>query len=176
MGTEWQPLTWILFHTIALNYNDNYKNEYYNFFDTFKTIIPCKICRDHYIGNISKEDMNFDNNINIDKIFNWTVDLHNIVNKMNHKKVWSYEEARKNYENNTMNHKMLKFFLFEYIRANFKKNPSKTTELLKMIKTIPYVLPDSDKKNMLIEFKEKFELNRNTLKQWLLTFLIILKK
>jgi hypothetical protein len=26
--TEWQRMTWNIFHTIALNYNDKYKNEY----------------------------------------------------------------------------------------------------------------------------------------------------
>ena len=47
--------------------------------------------------NVNKEHLSFENNINPERIFNWTVDLHNEVNKMHHKKVWSYDEARNFY-------------------------------------------------------------------------------
>ena len=39
---EWQPLTWHIFHTIALNYNSEYKEQYITFFNSIKNIIPCK--------------------------------------------------------------------------------------------------------------------------------------
>ena len=42
--------------------------------------------------------MSIENNINKDRIFNWTVDLHNTVNKMNHKRTWSYEESNNYYQ------------------------------------------------------------------------------
>ena len=57
MSTTWQPLSWIIFHTLALNYNDNYQQHYINFFETFRKIIPCSICRNHYNQNINKENM-----------------------------------------------------------------------------------------------------------------------
>jgi hypothetical protein len=85
--TEWQRITWTFLHTITLNYNDQYKQEYLNFFDTLKTIIPCKICRNHYIQNITN------NNVKCDKIFNWTVDLHNSVNKQRGKHRFTESES-----------------------------------------------------------------------------------
>jgi len=173
--TEWQQITWNIFHTLTLNYNDNYKQEYIIFFNSLKIIIPCRMCRNHYIENINKENMEIEKNINSDQIFNWTVDLHNSVNKMNKKKIWSYDEARKYYTDNKFNNKLLKFFIFDYIKTNFKKNFEKTTELLKMINTLPYLYPYEEKRNKLIDFKEKFELNRDNIKKWLYTFLIILK-
>jgi hypothetical protein len=106
--TEWQQITWNLFHTVSLNYNDNYKQEYIIFFNSLKTIIPCRMCRNHYIENISKENMEIEKNINSDRIFNWTIDLHNSVNKMNRKKIWNYDEARKYYERNNFNNKVLR--------------------------------------------------------------------
>ena len=173
--TEWQRITWHLFHTVSLNYNDEYKQEYINFFESLKVIIPCRMCRNHYIQNISKENMEIDKNINNERIFNWTIDLHNSVNKMNHKKLWSYDEARKFYEHNNFNNRVLKFFIFDYVRTNFRKNFDKTTALLKMINTLPYLYPNEEKRKKLIDFKEKFELNRDNIKKWLLAFLIILK-
>jgi hypothetical protein len=173
--TEWQRLSWHIFHTLTLNYNDKYKEEYITFFNSFKIIIPCKICRNHYNENIKKENMKIEKNINNERIFNWTIDLHNTVNKMHHKKLWSYEEARNYYKNNNFNDNVLKFFIYNYIKSNFKKNYEKTTNLIKMINTLPYIHPNEEKRNKLIDFKEKFELNKFTIKKWLLVFFIIIK-
>ena len=173
--TQWQRITWQLFHTLSLNYNDNYKEQYIVFFDSLKVIIPCGICRNHYIENINKENMHIEDNINGDRIFNWTIDLHNSVNKMHRKKIWSYSEARAYYERNNFSNILLKFFIFEYIRANFRKNYEKTNALLRMINILPYLYPHEEKRNKLIDFREKFELNRDNIRKWLLAFLIILK-
>ena len=173
--TEWQRATWILFHTIALNYNDQYKVEYVNFFDSLKTTIPCKICRNHYIENINKEHLSFDNNINPERIFNWTIDLHNEVNRMTHKGIWSYDDARNFYTRYNFHNGVLKFVILQYVRANFRKGPEKTEGLFRMLRSIVYLHPDEDRRNKLIGFKEKFELNRETTRNWLLAILMIIK-
>ncbi len=175
--TEWQPLTWHIFHTIALNYNEEYKDKYITFFNTFKTIIPCKICREHFIKNINKPDMSMsiENNINNERFFNWTVDLHNLVNKMNHKTQWSYDYALKHYTSNNFNNGIYKLFIMEYVKNNFRKAPLKTLEVLNMLKTLPYFHPNKEIRNKLIDFSTKFELNRKSIKKWLVAFLIILK-
>jgi len=173
--TEWQPITWILFHTLALDYDEIYKDHYINFFESFQTIIPCKTCRNHYKENINNNNMSIINNINKDKIFNWTIDLHNNVNKMNKTKLWTYDEAKIYYSNNKINNNMLKIFIFSYIRTNFRKNPNKTNELIRMIKSVAYIYPEMDKKTKLIDFSEKFELKRDNFKKWLFAFIIILK-
>jgi hypothetical protein len=169
--TEWQPLTWRLFHNIALNYDNQYKDQYISFFETMKTIIPCKICRDHY--NQQLNTMNIQDNM--DRIFNWTIDLHNNVNKMNHKRLWSYDEARDYYNVHNFNFGIMKQFIFQYIRLNFKKNPIKTNELFRMLKTLSYFHINIEKKNKLIDFTNKFDLNRTNIKSWIYAFLVILK-
>jgi hypothetical protein len=175
MSTEWQPITWIFFHSLSLEYDDSYKEYYLKFFETFKTIIPCKICRNHYNENIDKDEFNLANNINKDRIFNWTIDLHNNVNKMHKKKIWSYDEAKLYYTKNKLNNNMLKYLIYSYIKTNFRKNPNKTGELINMIKLIPYVYPEIEKKKKLIDFAEKFELKRENFKKWIFAFIIILK-
>jgi hypothetical protein len=172
---DWQPVTWFIFHTIALNYNEEYKEQYITFFNTFKTIIPCKTCRNNYIMHLKKENMSIEENIEPNKIFNWTVDLHNKVNKINKKTEWSYEKAKNYYKVNNFNNQNFKIFILEYIKNNFKKDFLKTNELIKMIKTLPYFHPNIDKKNKLINFKNKFQLERKNIRQWLITFLLLLK-
>jgi len=171
---EWQPITWNIFHFFALNYNEKYRNEYITFFDTFKILLPCSVCKSHYNQHLNKEHLTLEKNINKERIFEWTIDLHNLVNKMNYKKQWTYIDARKHYEKNIFDNKILKKFVLEYIKHCFKKNPMKTQNLLKMIKTIPYLHPNEKKREKLIDFNKKFVLNRFTLKQWLTTFMIII--
>jgi len=172
---EWQPITWIFFHTIALNYNAEYRDKYITFFNSFKTIIPCKICKEHFAANLKRSNLSIDKNINNERIFKWTIDLHNIVNKINSKSLWTYEKAKEYYTKYNFENRTMKILLLEYIKHNFKKNYEKTTELFKMINTLPYLHPDPIKRNKLIDFKNKFELKRNNIKQWITAFLIILK-
>jgi len=178
--TEWQPLTWTLFHLIGLNYNKEYKTNYIEFFDTFKTIIPCKVCRENYIEHLKKENMILETNINENRIFDWTIDLHNTVNKMNKNRQWSYDESKSYYSVlhlnniNTFN-KYLKLFMLEYVKHNFKKNPIRTQGLMRMLRNLPYIYPEKEKRDKLIEFKNKFNINRDNLKQWIISFLIIIK-
>jgi hypothetical protein len=173
--TEWQPLSWHVFHTISLNYNPQYKDEYITFFHTFKTIIPCSMCRNHYISHVSKDHLNIEHNINNGRIFDWTIDLHNSVNKSTNRREWSYDEARNYYNTHNFNNHIIKQFIFQYVKLNFKKKFLKTEELLKMLKTIPYFHPNEDKRNRLLDFKNKFDLNRESIKNWIYAFLVILK-
>ena len=172
--TEWQPLTWIFFHITSLNYEEKYRDHYISFYNSLRTIIPCSICRNHFIQNIEKPGMSIEENVNKEKIFNWTIDLHNIVNKLNYKKQWSYNQSYQHYSKLPLNNTLLKIFIYSYIRANFRKNPQKTGELLNMIKTLAYIYPHEDKRNKLIDFREKFKLNRDTIKNWLYAFILIL--
>ena len=95
--TAWQNLTWTVFHFISLRYNPEQSEHYIRFFKTFQIIIPCKICRTHFNQKISEEGMGIEENILKGNIFNWTILLHNNVNKLNNKKEWSFEQANSFY-------------------------------------------------------------------------------
>ena len=79
----WGPKAWFLIHALALNYpkNPNFKEkqEYSNFFKSLKYVLPCLACAKHYEENIKKYPI--DNYLDTtESLFNWTVDLHNMVN------------------------------------------------------------------------------------------------
>ena len=171
----WQPTTWIVFHHLAKNYREEYKEHYIRFFDSFKTIIPCKTCRTHYQQNINKENMSIESNINSNNVFRWTIDLHNSVNRQNHKKVWSYDKANQHYSQYTLTNPVIKLFILDYVKANFRKGPEKTSKLMEMLRSIAYLHPNEQKRKKLIDFREKFSLSHDTMKNWLYAFLLILK-
>ena len=171
----WQPMTWKVFHMCALFYNEEYRDKYIDFFDSFKTIIPCGICKRHFTQNTAKSELSIENNVNKEKIFNWTIDLHNLVNKMNKKKIWSHDEAREFYTKNEFDNNLIKLFLFQYIKHNFKRGPEKTEGLFKMVRSLAYLHPLKEKRDKLIDFSTKFDINRDNIKNWLIAFCIILK-
>jgi hypothetical protein len=104
----WGPHAWFLLHTISFNYPENPtpvdKNNIRNFIYSFGEVIPCDACKIHFKQNLknvplTEEALESNNNLVI-----WFIDLHNVVNKMNGKKILTQEDVmeyyKKKYENN----------------------------------------------------------------------------
>ena len=98
----WGPKLWFVMHTIALNYPDNPtyqdKRNHEDFFNMLSYMIPCEKCRIHYRQNLDKYPIiqHLDNS---DKLFRYTILIHNEVNEMLNKPKLSYEEVVKFYKN-----------------------------------------------------------------------------
>ena len=94
----WGPPAWIFLHTITFNYPNNPseqdKQNYYNFFDSLKYVLPCDKCKKHYKEN--SRDLK-DNLNSRDDLVKWLIDIHNEVNKSNNKRIYSYEEVNNIY-------------------------------------------------------------------------------
>ena len=90
----WGKCTWVLIHTIAINYplypTKEDKKRIYNFFSTLGEVLPCKYCRQHYRENL--KEIPIQANSKMDLVW-WTIDLHNKVNMITNKPVLSREEA-----------------------------------------------------------------------------------
>ena len=94
----WGPHGWKFIHFIALGYptnpDENDKQKYKTFFYLFGDMIPCSICANHYKKNLSKHDIS----LYLDsrtKMLEWTILMHNEVNKSNGKKIYTFEEGIK---------------------------------------------------------------------------------
>ena len=106
---DWGPGAWRFLHSVALKYpdnpTDNDKNNYFIFFDNLQHILPCPKCKENYKDHLNKFPLkdSLDNNISL---FKWTVDIHNEVNKINNKSLYTYDEAYNEYlykQNNIRN-------------------------------------------------------------------------
>ena len=98
------PHIWKTMHYVSLGYPKNptqeQKEKYRAFYMSFMDVLPCSLCAVHYKENYAKYPLTDIILSNRDKLINWVIDIHNIVNEMKNKKVYSYEEARKLIENN----------------------------------------------------------------------------
>lgn len=94
---SWGPAGWTFIHFVALGYpmvpTQEDKDKYRNFFISIKDVLPCKLCALHYSENLDLFPLDDDILSSQGKLFNWTVDIHNEVNKKNNKPIVDYETA-----------------------------------------------------------------------------------
>lgn len=98
---EWGPGGWIFLHTTTFNYPLNPieadKIKYANFFNSIKTILPCKYCRqsfETYMKYIPIEEF-LDSR---EAVTYWLYRLHNLVNEKVFKKKYSFDHVVRRYE------------------------------------------------------------------------------
>ena len=96
----WGPGAWTFLHSITLYYPINPTNEqkiyHKDFFENLQNILPCPTCAKHYQENLKK--FNLDEALESkDKLTKWLIDMHNEVNKKNNKRIYSYDEVIKIY-------------------------------------------------------------------------------
>lgn len=107
---DWGPGAWKFIHSVALTYpnkpSEEIKKHYYDFFENLQYILPCPKCRNNYKDHLNKFSLTnaLENNI---KLFNWTVDVHNEVNKLNNTKIYSYNEALSLYLDKSTNYDII---------------------------------------------------------------------
>ena len=112
---KWGVHGWKFIHHIAIGYpnspTENDKNNYKSFFTLMGTVLPCSICSEHYNENLLIHPLNDEVLSSKTNLINWTIDMHNEVNKKHGKKIYDYDEALEliinNYNNlNTFNNEL----------------------------------------------------------------------
>lgn len=97
----WGSQAWHMIHCVALNYPENPteldKQKYLGFFNALADTLPCEICGQHFKKEMEKRPPDLKDR---ESLFNWTVDVHNAVNKRNGKRPLSYTEALREVESN----------------------------------------------------------------------------
>ena len=170
----WQSTTWIFFHKLSLN-QDISKNEHYlKFFNSFKIIIPCSMCRNHYISMLNEPQFNLNNHINKKNLFNFTINIHNKVNKRLGSIEWSHNQANKHYNSFFLKFNDVKRFISIFIFHNFKKGPEKTQNLFIMLISLAHIFPRYFIREKLIKYVEKVKPNVNNFKKWMSGYFTII--
>ena len=92
----WGPFFWHTIHIAALGYPQeptySDKKAMKEFFESLQTIIPCPVCRTHYVSHMAKLPISASIDSRTD-LFRWTVDLHNEVNVMLGKRKYTETEV-----------------------------------------------------------------------------------
>jgi len=115
----WGSKGWYFIDTIVLSYPDkptqSDKDEFFNFFQSIKKVLPCEKCRVHFSEYLYNHPLNDKILSSKEKLIKWILAAHNNVRKMQNKKEITLNE----------------FFDF-YIREN-KLEINKTTSEVKII-------------------------------------------
>jgi hypothetical protein len=98
--TIWGPKLWFISHAIAFNYPENPtqadKDNHKQWFELYKFMIMCDVCRKHYAEHLLKNPI--DNNLNSrDDLIKWVWQLHNTVNESLGKAPWTFEQMMDHY-------------------------------------------------------------------------------
>jgi len=93
----WGKYGWFFLHSITLGYpscpTKTEKTQFKNFFTNIGNVLPCDRCKINYKSHLKKFPLNDDILSSKIKLIHWLIDIHNSVNKINGKKVLTYEEA-----------------------------------------------------------------------------------
>ena len=92
----WGPFFWQTIHITALGYPPNpshaHKKAAKEFFESLRFLIPCPICKEHYIEFLSKYPITPHLDRRTD-LFRWTILIHNEVNKNLKKNVYTEDQV-----------------------------------------------------------------------------------
>lgn len=96
----WGPFFWHTIHITALGYPSEpsyaHKKAAKEFFESLKVLIPCPICKDHYVEHLEKYPIGPHLDRRSD-LFRWTILLHNEVNKTLGKTPFTEAQVLKGY-------------------------------------------------------------------------------
>ena len=103
LTTVWGPSLWHYLHTMSFNYPLNPTKEdkihYLEFMLSLQNVLPCKYCRMNLKTNYKQLPITMNSMENRDTFSRYVYDLHELVNKMLHKKSnLSYCDVRERYE------------------------------------------------------------------------------
>lgn len=100
--TVWGPQGWHFIHATAMTFppnpTDADKQNYQAFFNSLEKILPCELCRENFKQKIAKMPPPYTNG---KEMFEWSVDIHNQVNKENTQPELTYEQAAKEFSRNS---------------------------------------------------------------------------
>ena len=96
--TVFGPYIWAAIHLICLGapktLDNETKQKYKDFFMLLPFVLPCRKCGNHLAENLHTVPI-YDSLNTSDDLFNWSVNLHNLVNTQLGKPTLTQEDARK---------------------------------------------------------------------------------
>lgn len=99
--STWGKYIWFSMHYIAIGYPSDPgaedKKNYYEFYNNIHKVLPCSKCATHLQAILKKKPLKLLYLENPDKLFEWTVIIHNEVNKTLNKPLLTLGDAKNIY-------------------------------------------------------------------------------
>jgi len=155
LTTVWGPGIWHFLHTMSFNYpvkpTLEDKKHYRDFVLSLKYVLPCKYCRINLVTNFKQLPLTMANMKNRETFSRYVYDLHELINKMLHKKSnLSFCDVRERYEHFRARCTDEKPIIFKFTKLNKtmknKKEKGCTEPLYgKKSKCIIKIVPQEEK-------------------------------
>jgi hypothetical protein len=153
LTTVWGPAQWHFLHTISFNYpvepTSEDKKNYRNYVLSLTNILPCKYCRMNLKTNLKQMPLKMAHMKNRETFSKYIYDLHELVNKMLHKKSnLSYCDVRERYEHfrSRCTDEKPKLFKFKRLETRKKREKGCTEPLYgKKSRCIINIVPQDEK-------------------------------
>lgn len=142
---HWGNSLWSFIHSLLLeNINtDNIQTIEIlkNLLINIQNCMPCYKCKNKYTPYLSK----LENTNSIIELFNWSVDLHNEINKHFSKSEWTYDMAKEEWKNSSSSYYLWKF-IHTLTIIDFQLNQRYNEEIKDVLLNIsPCILNQKDK-------------------------------
>jgi hypothetical protein len=123
LTTVWGPGIWHFLHTMSFNYpikpTTEEKKHYRDFVLNLRYVLPCKYCRINLVTNFKQLPLTIGHMKNRETFSRYVYDLHELVNKMLHKKSnLSFCDVRERYEHFRARCTDEKPKIFKFIKLN----------------------------------------------------------
>jgi len=96
--TVWGPHGWRFLHYVSLGYpndpTEQDKEHYRMFYAMIGNILPCSLCSTHYKENYKKIPLTDEILSSKEKLVEWVITVHNVVNEMTGKRIIPMAEAK----------------------------------------------------------------------------------
>jgi hypothetical protein len=113
----WGNCGWKFMHYITLSYPKSPtikdKTDITNFFNNVGNVLPCALCRINYYNHLKKYPLDDKVIENRENLVKWLVNIHNEVNMMHDKTIYTVDKLYKEYmTENTNCYKYIIFVIF----------------------------------------------------------------
>lgn len=102
MTDLWGPYGWEFMHYTSFSYPEfptkQDKESYYKFYVSIGDVLPCEKCRIHYKQNMVKHDLLDALDHGKQGLVRWVLDMHNEVNIIKGREIWSIERLLDKYK------------------------------------------------------------------------------
>jgi len=149
--SEWGPIFWYILHRFSQSYQPEFSTYYYNLITQYPLLVPCPICSYHFEETLKRSHPKTDSQ---DSLFDWGVNVHNVVNKRLRKKILSIEEAYKIYSKQVDNKVIIRFleYLSEFLAID--SNIYRINATIVALESVSFAYPCEKCREKLVQLNE----------------------
>jgi hypothetical protein len=168
---EWGPVFWYMIHILAYNFHPKFADEYTTFIYEYINILPCPICKNHFkdlLKNMAPRTRNRED------LIDWSIIVHNLVNKRLDKKIYTRSETDLLYE--VIRYQRIIDFL-EYLQLFIKIDPTlaRKASTIKMIKVFVKIIPCDHCREIIQKYGRNNSITANNIVDYIEKVVEVLK-